>query len=196
MTTGGLKPATFWCHLAIKAKNLTISCVLLFVRSLDQLNPLCTRRGLRFLALTATYMSLPAWSIPILKSTVSQQTAPFIVLFLIPALLIWLLAHFRCIFSHNFTWVSRVGDSHCLASGDTSSSSSHRKSKRKNSQSGGSRTPWNHAEQIALDTVRENDASGMSSMLLIIPLKWGNQNRQIIIIGVRVGQCTILSWSR
>ena len=176
MTTGGLEPATFRCHLAIKAKNLTraISCVLLFVRSLDELNPLCTRRGLRFLALTATYMSLPAWSIPVLKSTVSQQTAPFIVLFLIPALLIWLSAHLRRIFSHNFTmgfesWGFSLP--WLWSSGDASSSSSRRKSKRKNSQSGGSRTPRNHAEQIALDTVGENDASCMSSMLSIIPLK-------------------------
>jgi hypothetical protein len=119
---------------------------------------------------TATYMNLPAWSIPVLKSTLFQQTAPLIVLFLIPALLIWLSTHLRRIFSHNFIMgIESWGFSlPWLWSSQSDTSTSRRKSKRKNSQSGaiGSsprhKAPRTHAEQIALNAVGENDNSGMS----------------------------------
>ena len=64
-----------------------------------------------------------------------------------------------------------------LWSSSSDSSNSRRKSKRKNSQSGatGSKAPRNHTEQIALNAVGENDASGISSLLSIIPLKYGIQ---------------------
>lgn len=63
----------------------------------------------------------------------------------------------------------------------TSSSASRRKSKRKNSQSGATgsspkhKAPRTHAEQIALNAVGGNDASGMCSLLSNIPVRW-NQN--------------------
>ena len=129
----------------------------------------------RVLPVTATYMSLPAWSIPVFKSTLFQQTAPLVVIFLIPTLLIWLSARLRRIFSHNFTMgIESWGFSlPWLWSSSNDASASRRKSRRKNSQSGatGSKAPRNHTEQIALNAVGENDASGISSLLSIIPLK-------------------------
>ena len=132
--------------------------------------------------MTATYMSLPAWSISVLKSTLFQQTAPLIVLILIPALIFWLSAHLLRIFSHNFTMgIESWGFSlpWLWSSSQSDTSTSRRKSKRKNSQSGATgssprhKAPRTHAEQIALNAIGENDASGMSSFLSIIPLKWG-----------------------
>jgi hypothetical protein len=55
-----------------------------------------------------------------------------------------------------------------------SSSTSHRKSKRRNSQSGAAggssrhKAPRTHAQKIGLETVRRDDASGMSSLLVDI----------------------------
>ena len=133
------------------------------------------RRG-RVLPLTATYMRLPAWSIPVLKSTIFEQTAPLIVIFLIPALLFWLSTHLRRIFSHSFTmriesWGFSLPWLWSSSQSGSSSSTSRRKSKRKNSQSGATgsgpkhKAPRTHAEQIALNAVGENDTSGMSPLL-------------------------------
>ena len=132
--------------------------------------------------MTATYMSLPAWSISVLKSTLFQQTAPFIVLFLIPTLVLFLSAHIRRILLHNFTmgiesWGFSLPWLWSSSQTGTSSSTSRRKSKRKNSQSGATgssskhKAPRTHAQQIALNAVRQNDASGMPSLLLNTPLK-------------------------
>jgi hypothetical protein len=172
MTGAGLelRIATFWS---------IICCVLLFVGNGDHRRRLDTP-VFSVLAVTATYMSLPAWSIPVLKSTLFQQTAPLIVIFLVPALLIWLSAHLRRIFLHNFTMgIESWGFSlpWLWSSSDPSSSTSRRKSKQKNSQSGATgsssrhKAPRTHAEQIALNAVGENNASGMFALFLIIPLK-------------------------
>jgi hypothetical protein len=122
---------------------------------------------------TATYMNLPAWSISVLKSTLFQQITPFIALFLIPALVLLLSAHLRRIFSHNFTmgiesWGFSLPWFWSSSQTGTSSSTSHRKSKRKNSQSGttGSssihKAPRTLTQRMALNAVKQSDASGMS----------------------------------
>ena len=119
-------------------------------------------------------MSLPAWSIFVLKSTLFQQTAPFVILFLIPLFVFLVATRLRRIISAyylnstmswGFSWLWSSSQN-----STSSSSTSHRKSsKRKNSQSGPtgssskSKAPKTRAEQIALNTVRQNDASGMSS---------------------------------
>ena len=65
-----------------------------------------------------------------------------------------------------------------LWSSSSDSSNSRRKSKRKNSQSGATgsnlrhKAPRTHAEQIALNAVGKNDASGISFLLSIILLKY------------------------
>ena len=132
--------------------------------------------------MTSTYMNLPAWSISVLKSTLFQQIAPFIALFLIPALIFLLLAHLRRIFSHNFTmgiesWGFPLPWFWSSSQTGTSSATSHRKSKRKNSQSGATgsssrhKALRTHTQRIALNAVQQSDASGMSSLISNIPLK-------------------------
>lgn len=121
-------------------------------------------------------MSLSQWSISVLKSTLFQQTAPIVVVLLIPVLIFFLEAHLCRIFStykHNFvmgieSWGFSLPWLWSSSQTGTSSSASHRKSKRKGNHSGAtgssprSKGPGTRAEQIALNAVRQNDASGMS----------------------------------
>jgi len=143
----------------------------------------------RVCPVTATHMSLPAWSISVLKSTLFQQTAPFIVLFLIPASVFFFAVHLRRIsfssYYRTFTmgiegWGFSMPWPWSSSQTGVSSSASHRKSKRKISQSGAtgtrskSKAPRTRAEQIALNVVTQNDASGMSSHPTVLsntPLK-------------------------
>ena len=131
----------------------------------------------RFLRVT-TYMNLAAWSISVLKSILFQQTAPFIVLFLIPTLVFLLSTHLRRIFSHNSTmgiesWGLSLPWLWSSSQAGKSSSTSHRRSKRKNASGSSSRHkgPRTDTQQIALKTVGQNDASGMFYLLSEIPLK-------------------------
>ena len=127
------------------------------------------RRDAHSLPVTATYMSLPAWSIPVLKSTLFQQTAPFIVPLLI-LFLFFLTVHLRRIFptNHNFTmgiesWGFSLPWLWSSSQSGASSSASHRKSNRKNNQSK-SQAAKTRAEQIALNAVKQNDTPGMTSV--------------------------------
>ncbi|KAF8806179.1 cysteine proteinase [Phlegmacium glaucopus] len=107
--------------------------------------------------------------ISVLKSTLFQQIAPFIVLFVIPALFFFGAVHLRRIY-YNFTmgiesWGFSLPWLWSSSQTGTSSPVSHRKSKRKSSQSGAtgsrskSKAPKTRAEQVALNVVRHSDAS-------------------------------------
>ena len=183
MTTAGLEPATFWCHLAIEAKRATIApgshpytswvCHYIMYQVFFEIgNSSLTRSSAYLWCVSSPLMQHHQdWSIQVLRNPVFAQIAPLIVVFIVPVVILLAFPHLR---QPNFDRLIDILSQILAMVMDglgfslpwpwtgpqrvSSSSSSRSRSHRRKSSSG--KVAKTRPEQIALQKVSKDSGHG------------------------------------